>query len=368
MTKQTDNKADNTLYLEIAKNIPEALLVCDKDFKVVFANTLFYKLYGKNTVDICGESLQKIIKNTSNDTCEVCNGHKVDFIGDDKVYHQASLSNYKGKEILIRISHSVIDNGNYYINLLLPLSNLICLNQAQVDFVSTVSHELRTPMTSIKGFADTLLSAGEQLTKEQQTRFISIIKSQADRLTRLVENLLTVSRLEAKNHKSIFKSLNLHYFVDRVVVGLKSKYPHHQFNIQINKDTPSVWADQDKLEQILTNLIDNAAKYSEEGKTVTIKATLCPNDFDKLSIKIIDQGVGIPQEHLCKIFTKFSRIDNPLTRQVQGTGLGLYITKALTDSLGGTINITSDNSGSTFELILLVATPERQAKQGLKEV
>lgn len=368
MTKETNNKPEDTLYSEIVKNIPEALLVCDKDYKVVFANNLFFKLYGKDNGDFYKESLQNIITNTSNDQCDICKGHKVNFIADDKAYHQAAITNDKGREVLIRVSHSVINNGENYITLLLPMSNLVCLSQAQVDFVSTVSHELRTPMTSIKGFADTLLSAGDKLTKDQQTRFISIIKSQADRLTRLVENLLTVSRLEAKNHKSIFKSLNIHYFVDRVVLSLKSKYPNHFFDIQIGKDIPSVWADQDKLEQILTNLLDNASKYSEEGKTTTIKAALYPDDFDKLSIKIIDQGVGIPEEHLSKIFTKFSRIDNPLTRQVQGTGLGLYITKALTDSLGGTINISSGKSGSTFELILPVATPERQAKQGLKEV
>ncbi|MGD9581965.1 MAG: histidine kinase dimerization/phospho-acceptor domain-containing protein, partial [Vampirovibrionia bacterium] len=195
MPELTNKIANNSLLVEIIKKIPEALIVCDKDFNVIFVNEQFYKLYGSNDIDLSKYKLNELIDNSSNTICEVCNCSETNLIPEDKYFHQAVLTNNEGKDVLIRISHSLINDGEYYINIIQPMSNLVCLNQAQVDFVSTVSHELRTPMTSIKGFADTLLSAGDQLTKEQQTRFINIIKSQADRLTRLVENLLTVSRL-----------------------------------------------------------------------------------------------------------------------------------------------------------------------------
>lgn len=367
MSRENKEIARESVYLDILKALPEALIVCDTNYKVTFVNDAFKNIYGEDVTFMMGISFQDLIQNTSKINCHICKGDKANFIPQEEYYHQATLKDINDKEVLVRISHSIVSSSKHYITLISPMSNLVCLDQAQVDFVSTVSHELRTPMTSIKGFADTLLSAGDQLTKEQQIRFISIIKSQADRLTRLVENLLTVSRLETKKHKSVYRSLSLQYYLDRVVFSLKSKHPGHNFVIDIDKNIPCVWADQDKLEQILTNLIDNAAKYSEEGKKVTIRAALLPEDPDKIEIKIIDQGIGIPVEHLPHIFNKFSRIDNPLTRQVQGTGLGLYITKALTESMGGKITVSSDESGSTFTVILSVATPEIQAKQGLAD-
>ena len=367
MSKETKDISKELLYLNILKSIPEAIIVCNEKYEIIFVNESLIKVHGANESDIVGQSLQNIIHNTSKIDCHICKGNPTKYIPEENYFHQATLTDSTGKEVLVRISHSLINGGGYYISLISPMSNLVCLDQAQIDFVSTVSHELRTPMTSIKGFADTLLNAGDQLSKEQQIRFISIIKAQADRLTRLVENLLTVSRLETKRHKSVFRSLNLKTYVERIVMGLKNKYQKHNFKIDINDKVPPIWADQDKLEQILTNLIDNAAKYSEEGKTVTINAQVLPDDPDQIVVNIIDEGVGIPEKYLSKIFNKFSRIDNPLTRQVQGTGLGLYITKALIESMNGTISLHSNDKGTTFTFVLHVATPERQAKQGLAE-
>lgn len=367
MAKDTTSKFLQKDIEEILQKIPEALIVCDKDYTVTFVNDTFIRLFDKSQGEILGQNFQKLVQNTSKIDCHICKGMQTKYIPADDYSHQAILKKCCGNEISIRISHSVVQNGEYYISLLTPMSDLACLDQAQLDFVSTVSHELRTPMTSIKGFADTLLNAGDQLTKEQQTRFITIIKDQSNRLTRLVENLLTVSRLETRRHKSVYRALDLKSHIDRVIMTLKSKYPKNEFSSFVAENLPPVWADQDKLEQILTNLIDNAAKYSGEGKPVRIEAQTTPEDPDKMSVRIIDQGVGIPEEYLNKIFNKFSRIDNPLTRQVQGTGLGLYITKALVNSMGGQINVSSPGAGkgTTFEMILLVATQERLARQGI---
>jgi len=366
MTKFTENKCSEEFYYNLLLNLPEAVVVCNNEYKIAFVNEAFLRIYDGKRSDVTGKSLQDYINNTSKINCHICAGNPTRYIPDENYSHQAILTDSTGKELLIRISHSIF-NEDYYISTFTPMSDLVCLDQAQIDFVSTVSHELRTPMTSIKGFADTLLSAGDQLNKEQQIRFISIIKNQADRLTRLVENLLTVSRLETKRHKSVYRALNLKNYVERVIFSLKNKYPKHEFIIKTTDHLPPAWADQDKLEQILTNLIDNAAKYSKENTTVTVKASLTPDDDDMIQFSVIDQGIGIPKKHLPAIFNKFSRIDNPLTRQVQGTGLGLYITKALTESMGGSIEVSSNTNGTMFTVKLKIATPERQAKQGLGE-
>ncbi|MCK7467701.1 MAG: HAMP domain-containing histidine kinase [Desulfosudis oleivorans] len=205
------------------------------------------------------------------------------------------------------------------------------------------------------------------LDAEKQRRFISIIKSQVDRLTRLVENLLTVSRLESKRDKSVYKAVNLREILNIVLRNLAHKSKEHNIKLDIISNLPPVWADSDKLEQIMTNLIDNAIKYSPQGTEVKIQAGFAPQMSDFIQVKVIDQGIGIPEEHISKIFTKFSRIDNPLTRQVEGTGLGLYITKSLVESMGGKISVSSKGKGSEFTVKLAIATPEKHVKEKFLE-
>ncbi len=229
-------------------------------------------------------------------------------------------------------------------------------NQAHQDFISTVSHELRTPLTSIRGFADTMIMSSDKLSKEQTNKFLTIIRSQSDRLTRLVENLLEVSNISKKD-KFIFKEIDFNSCISPIITMFERKYPSKNFETTVERNLPKIWADSDTLEQILTNLIDNAAKYSGENAPVRIKANY-QNDF--VQIKIFDEGVKIPEESLEKIFNKFSRIDNPLTRKVDGSGLGLFITKALTEKLNGKVYAQNHEKGNVFTLELPVTTVEKQ--------
>lgn len=238
------------------------------------------------------------------------------------------------------------------------------VQQAQTEFVSTVSHELRTPLTSIKGFADTILRAGDRLDLAQQRRYIDIIKQQADRLTRLVEDLLAVSRLESKKLQLTVRAIDLREAIQRVTHILSEKARNHKINEVIPPGLPLVWADADRLEQILTNLIDNAIKYSPAETTVTVIARDVPGTPEMVEFSVADQGGGIPQEHLPEIFSKFSRLDNPLTRQTEGTGLGLYITRSLVVALGGQIKVTSVPGCTTFTVQLPAASLEMQAARG----
>ena len=238
------------------------------------------------------------------------------------------------------------------------------VQQAQTEFVSTVSHELRTPLTSIKGFADTILRAGDRQDLAQQRRYIDIIKQQADRLTRLVEDLLAVSRLESKKLQLTVRAIDLREAIQRVTHILSEKARNHKINEVIPPGLPLVWADADRLEQILTNLIDNAIKYSPAETTVTVVARDVPGTPEMVEFSVADQGGGIPQEHLPEIFSKFSRLDNPLTRQTEGTGLGLYITRSLVVALGGQIKVTSVPGCTTFTVQLPAASLEMQAARG----
>lgn len=227
------------------------------------------------------------------------------------------------------------------------------------DFISTVSHELRTPLTSIRGFAQTMLTSWDKLDDESKKKFLKIIEDQSNRLIGLVENMLSVTKLHSEKEILVFKKANLKNLIEPVIDIIKTAYPTHKFEFISNEKTPNIIVDKDKFQQIMTNLIENAAKYSNENTTITI-STEPAGDY--VSIKVTDRGVGILPENYNKIFTKFSRIDNPLTRKVQGSGLGLYITKNLVEKMDGRISVISGNGETTFEVLMPVKSVEEQAR------
>ena len=247
--------------------------------------------------------------------------------------------------------------------------NLNKLEQAHLDFISTVSHELRTPLTSIRGFADTLLTSYDRLTPEQREKFLHIIKDQSNRLINLVENLLTVSKMQSDKELLIYKTVDAVPFVDSAVQMIKSQYKTHKYLCKYEKNLPKILIDTDKFQQIMLNLIDNASKYSSEGSTVQV---IIGQNFSSntLFIKVKDEGIGIREEDIGRIFNKFSRVDSPLTRKIQGNGLGLYITKTLVEKMNGTINVQSQSEGgegSEFTVEFKAATPEDNAIKKIKE-
>ena len=221
------------------------------------------------------------------------------------------------------------------------------MNNIQEEFISTVSHELRTPLTSIRGFSQTLLNSWDKIDEENKKKFVQIIEEQSNRLINLVENILTVSKINAD--KPIIKEVNVNTVIEKVVQILSQKYKNHNIIMKFNNYLPPVRLDEDKFQQIMTNLLDNACKYSEEYKDVIVSTSYA--DSENVLIKIQDSGVGIKEEDLDKIFDKFVRLENVLTSKTQGNGLGLYITKNLVESMSGKINAKSEiNLGTEFTL------------------
>lgn len=217
------------------------------------------------------------------------------------------------------------------------------------EFISTVSHELRTPLTSIRGFSQTLLNSWEKIDDENKKKFVKIIEEQSNRLINLVENILTVSSINEE--KPVFKQVNVNQTIEKVAQLIKQKYNTHNIILNFNKHLPPAKLDDDKFQQIMTNLIDNACKYSasEENKEIIITTSFANSDNVLITIK--DNGIGMSKENLGLIFDKFVRLENHLTSKTQGNGLGLYITKNLIDLMNGSVEVESElNKGSLFKL------------------
>ena len=239
------------------------------------------------------------------------------------------------------------------------------IEQNYEDFISTVSHELRTPLTSIRGFSQTMLASWDKLDDESKKKFIKIIEEQSNRLIHLVENMLSVTKLQNGN-KIVYNEMNIKMPVEQIISVVKSQYPNQKFEFNYENHLPNIFVDRDKFQQIMTNLIENSAKYSSGDNVTRIDTSVLNNS---VRIRISNVGIGIEASDYDKIFTKFSRIDNPLTRKVQGSGLGLYITKSLVEKMDGKITVESNpkNDGSnlatiTFTVSFPIRTIEEQAR------
>ncbi|MEZ4488972.1 MAG: ATP-binding protein [Cyanobacteriota/Melainabacteria group bacterium] len=363
------------IYRCLMDKSADGYIVSDAKGLIVSCNKAVAKLVGKDEGQLVGSQLSSLIDFERDESKDASGAVSPLPAGADK----HGIENVKtvavigkaGNEFLMPVTHTAIASGNGKSGDFLTIIYILqasTVQQAQTEFVSTVSHELRTPLTSIKGFADTILRAGDRIDVAAQRRYIGIIKDQADRLTRLVEDLLAVSRLESKRLQLTIRAIDLKEAVERVQRNLSEKAGDHSVDVRFGPGIPPVWADADRLEQILTNLIDNAIKYSPANTTVTVSANVITQDDPKqpemIEICVNDQGVGISKENIPKIFSKFSRLDNPLVRQTEGTGLGLYITRSLVLALGGDISITSEPGNTTFTVKLPSASLEMQAARG----
>jgi PAS domain S-box-containing protein len=250
-----------------------------------------------------------------------------------------------GRELWLSITGAALEEGTVYA--FRDLTEERALEKMRSDFVATISHELRTPLASVYGAALTLLQRDASLEGEQRTRLLGVIASEADRLAKIVNDILLANRLDSDTLAFSIESCDALEVVDRAVEAARAHLPPHlELRATAAKAPLAVAADQDKLRQILGNLIDNAVKYSPEqgviGVGVEQKGT-------RIRFSVSDEGIGIAPEERERIFEKFYRLDPELLRGVGGTGLGLYISRELARRMDGTIWVDSEpGQGSTF--------------------
>ncbi len=237
-------------------------------------------------------------------------------------------------------------------------------NVAKSEFVSFVSHELKNPMTSIKGYTELLAAGAVGAVNEAQANFLATIRANIERMNTLVSDLNDVSKIEANRLRLDFKGITMMEVVEETVRSTRKQIEEkgQQLELDIPSDLPMVWADRTRLAQVMVNLISNAHKYTPQGGKIQVFAEASDNDWDPAGApKVVhawvsDNGIGISEEDQKKIFQKFFRSEDPKTREVAGTGLGLNITRALVEMQGGKIWFESEfRRGTTFHFTVPVA-------------
>jgi two-component sensor histidine kinase len=231
------------------------------------------------------------------------------------------------------------------------------------EFVSVASHELRTPLAAIKNAVQLMVQGKTGEINENQKKFLEMAERNINRLTGILNSLLDLSRIESGKINLKFEELDLKSVTEFILSSLKppSDGKSIRLKMEIPEKLPSAYGDREKIEQILTNLVANATKFTPEGGEISVSATLFDEEKDMVAISVKDSGIGIPRDELEKIFEKFHQVEDSLRRSVTGTGLGLAITKGLVEAHHGRIWAQSDiGKGSTFTFTLPVASGEKR--------
>lgn len=348
----------------IIESVYAGLLMVNKEGRVTQMNASARAMFGAKGTDVIGRPYYEVIDDPR--VKEIIVGSLND---NEEIATEISLARGDEGERIYQAQTALVRNDEGQTIGVVAIFNDITeirnVERMKTAFVSTVSHELRTPLTSIKGFISTLLQDEEgYYDRETQREFYTIIDTECDRLTRLISDLLNVSRIEAGRALELnLKQVNLPNLIEKVVTVQKSYTNKHTFEIDL-KDLPEITADEDKIDQILTNLTNNAIKYSPKGGTITITGR---HKDGIVTISVADQGMGIPKEHLGKVFDRFHRVDNRDTREVGGTGIGLYLVKHLVEAHGGKIWVESEvGKGSTFTFTLPVTPPAEDEQESQK--
>ncbi|WP_053365374.1 ATP-binding protein [Bacillus sp. FJAT-27245] len=237
------------------------------------------------------------------------------------------------------------------------------VDQMKSEFVSTVSHELRTPLASILGFSELMLN--RNLKPERQKKYTTTILSEAKRLTSLINDFLDVQKMEAGKMEYDKKPINLNEVVQQVVDLYKDTTTKHEIHFVVADSPATMIGDEEKIGQVFRNLLSNAIKYSPEGGTITITVF---GDNGNLNVEVSDPGIGIPEEAMGKLFSKFYRVDNSDLRKIGGTGLGLAIVQEIIKEHGGDIKVSSvPDLGSTFTVTFPAYLKKIEEKADIEE-
>ncbi|MEV8451895.1 ATP-binding protein [Streptomyces sp. NPDC052095] len=226
--------------------------------------------------------------------------------------------------------------------------------RSHAELIATVAHELRSPLTSVKGFTATLLAKWERFTDDQKRLMLETVDADAGRVTRLIAELLDISRIDSGRLELRRQPVDLSAAVERHVQALTAGgLPPDRFLVRTCQPLPAVWADPDKVDQVLGNLLENAVRHGEGTVTIDVEPAPAKSDEKGTAVTVSDEGSGIPEESMGRVFTRFWR-----GSKRGGTGLGLYIVKGIVEAHGGTITVgRGPGGGAEFRFILPVSTP-----------
>jgi PAS domain S-box-containing protein len=351
------------------EGVGDGVLVTDRHNEITLFNDAAEKMLELDRSQVRGKSLEEFVGlfgGAAKSWMETIRSWSVSPEMPDNIeMYEERLFLEDGRVLSVHLS-PVRDRGEFLgtISIFRDITHQVEVDRLKSEFVATVSHELRTPMTPIKGYVEFLLMGGAGQLNEQQLEFVNIIKTNIDRLSILVDDLLDVSRIEAGKVSLTFQPIDIREVIENAVEMIVQLSQEEQrpvtIDMQMPVDLPSIYGDIERVRQIVSNLMDNAYKYSPENSNIVVRVS---HERYSIQIDVVDEGIGIfPDEH-DKIFERFYRGENHMVMDTPGTGLGLPIVKELVELHNGKIWVTSTGvpgEGSTFSITLPIYQTEQE--------
>jgi two-component system phosphate regulon sensor histidine kinase PhoR len=341
----------------VLQHVPDPLIMLDSQGQVVRTTTEARRLLGGA---LGGDDLPALLRDP--DIVEAV--ERVGRGGADEEVEIALHVPYERafRAKVVRLPRPTAD-GTAVVMALHDVTEIKMTEQTRADFVANASHELRTPLAVLLGCVKTLRGAGRD-DPEAQTRFLAMMEGQAERMTRLVDDLLSLSRIELREHEAPRGRVDMEAVVGHVADALQFPAESRGMRIEVDaeRDLPPVTGEETELTQLVQNLVDNAIKYGRANTPIRVRIAAAEESLpDKvagpaLCIAVSDQGEGIPEEHIPRLTERFYRVDTGRSRELGGTGLGLAIVKHVLNRHRGALQVESElGRGSTFAVYLPVA-------------
>lgn len=384
--------AESSRLATILQNSADGILILNADRQVLAANQALAKMAGMAAGDIVGRPCSVVLPLENVTGYDLCQ---------DEGYTPESLQApatcegelaLRGKRLAVSVTYTpLMGEDGRLLNVIANVHDITRFREEEEmksTFTSIISHELKTPVALIKGYAQTLARPDASWDAETARQGLEIIEEEADRLERLINNLLDASRIAASGLKLDYGDVDLQQLAHKVADGYRTQTDRHTIKVDFAMPLPLVWGDEERLRQVLNNLVSNAIKYSPEGGVIRIGgwlqpaldaqarpaarsgiAALAPDDHPDAAVLrdvaqvvmfVADQGVGIPSSELPNIFERFYRVDSSLRRTTAGAGLGLFLSRSIVEAHGGRIWATSEpGRGTTVFFTVPVEEDER---------
>ncbi len=341
-------------------DLPDGLVLADGTGRVSVFNRAAARLTGIAPADAIGADIREVLPLRDRDGrdwwafADPYHGLNI------RIRHpEVSLYLPDGTEVLVTVAYSRERRHGHQVRRLTVClrgaAGLARVERSRADLVSTVAHELRSPLTSVKGFTATLLAKWNRFTDDQKRVMLETVNADADRVTRLITELLDVSRIESGRLEVHRQVVDVAERVRKLIAGRVAAGENAgRFSLQVHEPIPEMWLDPDKVDQILGNLIENAVRHGAGTVTIVVEAALGIGPGGGVAVSVRDQGEGIAPEFAPRVFRQFWR-----AKRRGGTGLGLYIVKGLVEVHGGTIAVhRAPGGGAEFRFILPAGTPD----------
>jgi PAS domain S-box-containing protein len=350
----------------ILEGIADGVVVVNTEGQIIVANRAAEEILNVPANYLTGKSVHQFAASTSaKDSSTLGLSWIKEWISQpwERLVGQVFEEQYEAERRTVNVRLSVVqmpapaaaDEILGAVALFRDISREVQADRAKIEFISTVSHELRTPLTSIKGYTDLLLMGAVGETNDAQRRFLNIVKSNVDRLSSLVGDLLDISRMESGRIRLEIEPLELDQVLTQVISSMRGQFAGQKISLtsDIPANLPPISGDRKRITQIVSNLMENACRYTLAGGKTHLAVHLGVNE---VQIDVSDTGIGISPQDQKRVFERFYRGDHPVVKERQGTGLGLSIVKSIVEMHGGKIWLTSHlGEGSTFSFTLPIA-------------